>query len=328
MAILVTGGAGYIGSHTVLYLKQRGEEVIVLDNLQKGHRDAVLDAKFYKGDLKDDGILDQIFKTHHIDAVIHFAANSLVGESVEKPLEYYDNNVIGTYHLVKKMIEHGVKKIVFSSTAATYGNPVRVPIQEDDPTVPTNPYGDTKLAIEKMLKWADGAYGLKSVSLRYFNAAGADPEGRIGEDHTPETHLIPIVLQVALGQRDKVSIFGDDYPTEDGTCIRDYIHVMDLAEAHYLALQKLNNTNESGVYNLGNGKGFSVKEVIETCRKVTKREIPVEIAPRRAGDPAVLIASSEKAKRELGWEPKYPSLEEIITHAWNWHKNNPNGFKK
>jgi UDP-glucose 4-epimerase len=328
MAILVTGGAGYIGSHTVLYLKQRGEEVIVLDNLQKGHRDAVLDAKFYKGDLKDDGILDQIFKTHHIDAVIHFAANSLVGESVEKPLEYYDNNVIGTYHLVKKMIEHGVKKIVFSSTAATYGNPVRVPIQEDDPTVPTNPYGDTKLAIEKMLKWADGAYGLKSVSLRYFNAAGADPEGRIGEDHTPETHLIPIVLQVALGQRDKVSIYGDDYPTEDGTCIRDYIHVMDLAEAHFLALQKLNNTNESGVYNLGNGKGFSVKEVIETCRKVTKREIPVEIAPRRAGDPAVLIASSEKAKRELGWEPKYPSLEEIITHAWNWHKNNPNGFKK
>jgi UDP-glucose 4-epimerase len=328
MAILVTGGAGYIGSHTVLYLKQRGEEVIVLDNLQKGHRDAVLDAKFYKGNLKDDAILDQIFKTHHIDAVIHFAANSLVGESVEKPLEYYDNNVIGTYHLVKKMIEHGVKKIVFSSTAATYGNPVRVPIQEDDPTVPTNPYGDTKLAIEKMLKWADGAYGLKSVSLRYFNAAGADPEGRIGEDHTPETHLIPIVLQVALGQRDKVSIFGNDYPTEDGTCIRDYIHVMDLAEAHYLALQKLNNTNESGVYNLGNGKGFSVKEVIETCRKVTKREIPVEIAPRRAGDPAVLIASSEKAKRELGWEPKYPSLEEIITHAWNWHKNNPNGFKK
>jgi UDP-glucose 4-epimerase len=328
MAILVTGGAGYIGSHTVLYLKQRGEEVIVLDNLQKGHRDAVLDAKFYKGDLKDDGILDQIFNTHHIDAVIHFAANSLVGESVEKPLEYYDNNVIGTYHLVKKMIEHGVKKIVYSSTAATYGNPVRVPIQEDDPTVPTNPYGDTKLAIEKMLKWADGAYGLKSVSLRYFNAAGADPEGRIGEDHTPETHLIPIVLQVALGQRDKVSIFGDDYPTEDGTCIRDYIHVMDLAEAHYLALQKLNNTNESGVYNLGNGKGFSVKEVIETCRKVTKRDIPVEIAPRRAGDPAVLIASSEKAKRELGWEPKYPSLEEIITHAWNWHKNNPNGFKK
>jgi UDP-glucose 4-epimerase len=328
MAILVTGGAGYIGSHTVLYLKQRGEEVIVLDNLQKGHRDAVLDAKFYKGDLKDDAILDQIFKKHHIDAVIHFAANSLVGESVEKPLEYYDNNVIGTYHLVKKMIEHGVKKIVFSSTAATYGNPVRVPIQEDDPTVPTNPYGDTKLAIEKMLKWADGAYGLKSVSLRYFNAAGADPEGRIGEDHTPETHLIPIVLQVALGQRDKVSIFGDDYPTEDGTCIRDYIHVMDLAEAHYLALQKLNNTNESGVYNLGNGKGFSVKEVIETCRKVTKRDIPVEIAPRRAGDPAVLIASSEKAKRELGWEPKYPSLEEIITHAWNWHKNNPNGFEK
>jgi UDP-glucose 4-epimerase len=328
MGILVTGGAGYIGSHTVLYLRQMGEEVIVLDNLQKGHQEAVLDAVFYQGEINDDLLLDKIFKTHHIDAVIHFAANSLVGESVERPLDYYENNVIGTYHLVKKILEHGVKKIVFSSTAATYGNPVRVPIQEEDPTVPTNPYGETKLAVEKMLKWADGAYGLKSISLRYFNAAGADPEGRIGEDHSPETHLIPIVLQVALGKREKVTIFGNDYPTEDGTCIRDYIHVMDLAEAHYLALKKLNETNESGVYNLGNGKGFSVKEVIEACRKITGKVIPAEVAPRRAGDPAVLVASSEKARRELGWTPKYPNLEEIIAHAWNWYRNNPDGFGK
>ena len=326
MGILVTGGAGYIGSHTVLYLRQAGEDVIVLDNLQKGHQSAVLDATFYEGKINDESLLDKIFQTHRIDAVIHFAANSLVGESVENPLKYYENNVIGTYHLVKKMLEHGVKKIVFSSTAATYGNPVRVPIQEEDPTMPTNPYGETKLAIERMLKWADDAYGLKYVSLRYFNAAGADPEGRIGEDHDPETHLIPIILQVALGKRDKVMIFGDDYPTEDGTCIRDYIHVMDLAEAHYLALRKLKETNESGIYNLGNGKGFSVKEVIETCRKVTDETIPAVVASRRAGDPAVLVASSEKAKRELGWTPKYSNLEEIIAHAWNWHRNNPEGF--
>jgi len=326
MGILVTGGAGYIGSHTVLYLRQAGEDVIVLDNLQKGHQKAVLDATFYEGKINDEPLLEKIFRTHRIDAVIHFAANSLVGESVENPLKYYENNVIGTYYLVKKMLEYGVKKIVFSSTAATYGNPVRVPIQEDDPTIPTNPYGETKLAIERMLKWADNAYGLKYVSLRYFNAAGADPEGRIGEDHDPETHLIPIVLQVALGKRDKVMIFGDDYPTEDGTCIRDYIHVMDLAEAHYLAVKKLRKTNTSGVYNLGNGKGFSVKEVIEVCRRVTSETIPAAVAPRRAGDPAILVASSEKAKQELGWNPKYPNLEDIIAHAWNWHRNNPEGF--
>lgn len=328
LAILVTGGAGYIGSHTVLYLNQQGEEVIVLDNLQKGHFDAVRNAKFYQGELKDESLLDEIFTSNQIDSVIHFAANSLVGESVEKPLEYYENNVIGSYHLIKKMVEHNVKNIVFSSTAATYGNPVKVPIQENDPTVPTNPYGDTKLAIEKMLKWADGAYGLKSVCLRYFNAAGADPEGEIGEDHTPESHLIPIVLQAALGQRENVAIFGDDYPTEDGTCIRDYIHVLDLAAAHYLALKKLHGTEESGVYNLGNGTGFSVKQVIDTCRKVTEKDIEAIMAPRRAGDPAVLIASSEKARTELGWIPKYPNLEEIVSHAWNWHVNHPNGYQK
>lgn len=326
MAVLVTGGAGYIGSHTVLHLKAQGEEVIVLDNLEKGHRDALLDTTFYKGDLRDDLLLDEIFNTNNIDAVIHFAANSLVGESVEKPLEYYENNVIGSHHLIKKMVEHGINKIVFSSTAATYGNPTRVPIQEEDPTIPTNPYGDTKLTIEKLLQWADGAYGLKSVCLRYFNAAGADPEGRIGEDHTPESHLIPIVLQAALGQRDNVSIFGDDYPTEDGTCIRDYIHVLDLAAAHYLALRKLNNTRKSGIYNLGNGTGFSVKQVIDTCRRVTEKTIAAKTAPRRAGDPAVLIASSSKARAELGWIPKYPTLEEIITHAWNWHSKHPDGY--
>ncbi|MEW9671382.1 UDP-glucose 4-epimerase GalE [Ammoniphilus sp. 3BR4] len=329
MAILVTGGAGYIGSHTVLYLKQFGEEVIVFDNLQKGHRQAAALADlFYEGNLHDEKLLDEIFTKHDIEAVIHFAANSLVGESVQDPLSYYDNNVIGSYHLVRKMIQHEVKTIVFSSTAATYGEPVKVPIEEQDPTVPTNPYGETKLAIEKMLKWADQAYGLKSVCLRYFNAAGADPEGRIGEDHTPESHLIPIVLQCALGQRAEVSVFGDDYPTPDGTCIRDYIHVLDLAQAHYLALQRLREKQESGIYNLGNGTGFSVKEVIDTCRQVTGTTIPAAMAPRRAGDPAVLIASSEKAKQELGWAPKYPDLQTIVEHAWNWHKNNPTGYGK
>jgi UDP-glucose 4-epimerase len=328
MAILVTGGAGYIGSHTVLYLLEKGEEVIVLDNLQKGHRGAVLDVPFYQGDLKDDELLDEIFTSHSIDSVIHFAANSLVGESVENPLAYYDNNVIGSFHLVKKLIQHNVKKIVFSSTAATYGEPTSIPIQESDPTIPTNPYGETKLAIERMLKWADGAYGLKSVCLRYFNAAGADPKGRIGEDHSPETHLIPIVLQAALGQREHVSIFGEDYPNEDGSCVRDYIHVLDLADAHYLALKKLEATNDSGIYNLGNGKGFSVKEVIKTCREVTGHNIPAVSAPRRPGDPATLIASSELAQQELNWRPKYPDLKEIVAHAWSWHQDHPNGYEK
>ncbi|WP_138420603.1 UDP-glucose 4-epimerase GalE [Aquibacillus sediminis] len=328
MTILVTGGAGYIGSHTVLYLQEQGEKVVVLDSLQKGHKQAVVDVPFYQGELHDNAVLDRIFVDNKIDAVIHFAADSLVGESVKDPLKYYDNNVIGTHHLVKKMIEYDVKTIVFSSTAATYGEPDSIPIQESDTTVPTNPYGETKLAIEKLLKWSDQAYGLKSVCLRYFNAAGADPEGRIGEDHTPETHLIPIVLQVALGQRDNVKMFGDDYPTEDGTCVRDYIHVMDLAQAHYLAVKKLKSTKQSAIYNLGNGQGFSVKQVIDTCRNVTEHDIPAEVAPRRAGDPAILIASSEKAKTELEWTPQYPELEAIISHAWDWHHNNPNGFEE
>ncbi|WP_273832055.1 UDP-glucose 4-epimerase GalE [Guptibacillus sedimenti] len=326
MAILVTGGAGYIGSHTVMYLQEQNEDVVVLDNLTKGHEQAVLNVPLYQGDLTDGKVIDQIFADHEIDSVIHFAASSLVGESVTNPLEYYRNNVAGSHALVSKLVEHDVKYIVFSSTAATYGNPERTPIEEDDVTNPTNPYGETKLAIEKMLRWCDDAYGLKSTSLRYFNAAGADPEGKIGEDHQPESHLIPIVLQAALGQREKVSIFGDDYDTKDGTCVRDYIHVLDLAQAHYLALKKMKETNESGIYNLGNGKGFTVKEVIDTCRSVTEKSIEAEVAPRRAGDPATLIASSSKAMNELGWKPVYPELSQIVAHAWSWHQNHPEGY--
>ncbi|TLS38408.1 UDP-glucose 4-epimerase GalE [Pseudalkalibacillus caeni] len=327
MAILVTGGAGYIGSHTVLYLQEKGENVVVLDNLKTGHQDAIQNVTFYKGSLHDNTLLDRIFQENEIDSVIHFAASSLVGESVENPLLYYRNNVVGTYHLISKMVEYGIKNIVFSSTAATYGNPEQLPILESNPTNPTNPYGETKLAIEKMLRWCDDAYGLKSICLRYFNAAGADPSGRIGEDHEPETHLIPIVLQVALGHRQTVSIFGNDYPTDDGTCIRDYIHVLDLAQAHYLALKRLKSKKESGIYNLGNGKGFSVKEVIETCRKVTGKELSSKVGPRREGDPAILIASSKKAKEELDWEPMYLDLENIVSHAWEWHSTHPVGYE-
>ncbi|MCA0986901.1 UDP-glucose 4-epimerase GalE [Guptibacillus algicola] len=327
MAILVTGGAGYIGSHTVMYLKEQGEEVVVLDNLSKGHSEAVDGVSFYQADLTDAKVLDQVFSDNDIDSVIHFAASSLVGESVANPLEYYRNNVNGSHALVSKLVEYEVNYIVFSSTAATYGNPERTPIEETDPTIPTNPYGETKLAIEKMLRWCDEAYGLKSTSLRYFNAAGADPKGRIGEDHDPESHLIPIVLEAALGKREKVSIFGNDYSTKDGTCVRDYIHVLDLAQAHYLALKRMKDTNESNIFNLGNGKGFTVKEVIDTCRNVTNKEIIAEDAPRRAGDPAVLIASSEKAIEELGWKPVYPELQQIVEHAWNWHQNHPQGYK-
>ena len=326
MAVLITGGAGYIGSHTVAEFLAHGEEVVVLDNLRQGHRAAVADSVFYEGDIRDQSLLHQIFTNHDIEAVIHFAANSLVGESVEKPLQYYENNVVGTHALVKAMLEHGVKKIVFSSTAAVYGEPQHIPIREDDPTVPANPYGETKLAIERMLRWCDQAYGLKSVSLRYFNAAGAHPEGKIGEDHHPETHLIPIILQVALGQREVIKIFGDDYNTPDGTCIRDYIHVMDLANAHWLALEYLRQGGASTAYNLGNGTGFSVKEVIEAARRVTGHPIPTETASRRAGDPAVLVASSERIHRELGWKPKYQDLDGMIETAWKWHQVHPQGY--
>ncbi|NNG66655.1 UDP-glucose 4-epimerase GalE [Caldanaerobacter subterraneus] len=328
MAILVCGGAGYIGSHAVYSLLKRNEEVVVVDNLATGHSESVLGGELYIGDLRDEDFLDKVFSENDIEAVMHFAASSLVGESVENPFKYYENNVCGTLSLLKAMKKHGVKKIVFSSTAAVYGEPERIPIKEEDRTEPTNPYGETKLAIEKMLKWADAAYGIKYVALRYFNVAGALETGEIGEDHSPETHLIPIVLQVALGKRDKVMIYGDDYPTKDGTPIRDYIHVMDLVDAHILALEKLRKENKSEVYNLGNGEGFTVKEVIEVARKVTGHPIPAEVTGRRPGDPAVLVASSEKAMKDLGWRPKYASLEEIIESAWMWHKNHPNGFRR
>ncbi|WP_281883719.1 UDP-glucose 4-epimerase GalE [Paenibacillus sp. YYML68] len=326
MAVLVTGGAGYIGSHTVAELLAKGEEVVIVDNLQQGHREAVLGGKLYVGDIRDDAFMDTVFQENEIDAVIHFAANSLVGESMTNPGKYYDNNVYGTLRLLETMNRHGVKRIVFSSTAATYGEPESIPIVETDRTLPTNAYGETKLAMESMMKWFDRAYGMKYVSLRYFNAAGAHASGQIGEDHDPETHLIPIILQVALGKRPHISVFGDDYSTPDGTCIRDYIHVSDLADAHILAVEKLRSGSESGIYNLGNGQGFSVKEVIELARQVTGHSIPAVMEARRAGDPAILVASSERTKAELGWQPQRNSLKSIIASAWSWHQSRPNGY--
>jgi len=328
MAILVCGGAGYIGSHMTAELLKNKKEVIVLDNFEKGHRSAILGGKVYEGDLRDDNILDKVFGENEIEAVIDFAAYSLVGESVDEPFKYFDNNVGGTLNLLKAMRKYDVKYIVFSSTAATYGEPKSIPILENAVTYPTNPYGESKLTVEKILKWSDRAYGIKYAALRYFNAAGAHIDGIIGEDHSPETHLIPIILQVALKKRDKIFIFGDDYNTEDGTCVRDYVHVTDLANAHLLALDKIMKNNESKIYNLGNGKGFSVKEVIQVSRQVTGEKIEAEIAPRRQGDPAVLVASSKKAQDELGWKPKYNSLETIIGTAWNWHKNHITGYEK
>ncbi|MBD9219516.1 UDP-glucose 4-epimerase GalE [Anaerotignum sp. MSJ-24] len=327
MKVLVLGGAGYIGSHTVKALCEENIDVVVADNLVTGHIEAVDSrAKFYKGDIRDINFLDDLFSKEKIDAVIHFAAYSLVGESVTDPLKYYDNNLCGTKVLLESMVKNNVDKIVFSSTAATYGEPENIPILESDRTEPTNPYGETKLSMEKMFKWTANAHGLRFVSLRYFNACGADESGKIGEAHNPETHLIPIILQVPNGQREFVSIFGNDYPTKDGTCIRDYIHVTDLAQAHILAVKYLMNGGNSDIFNLGNGVGFSVREVIETARKVTGHPIPVKDVERRAGDPAQLIASSEKAKKVLGWKPEHDSLEEIIASAWNWHKNHPNGY--
>lgn len=329
MAILVLGGAGYIGSHTVYELIDSGADVVIADNLQTGYIQAVHPkARFYKGDIRDKAFLDNLFKQEKIEAVIHFAANSLVGESMVEPLKYYDNNLCGTMVLLKSMVENGIDNIVFSSTAATYGEPESIPILETDKTEPTNTYGETKLSMEKMFKWVSKAHGLRYVSLRYFNACGAHVSGEIGEAHNPESHLIPIILQVPNGQREAVSVFGDDYNTKDGTCIRDYIHVTDLAQAHILAVNYLKKGNESNIFNLGNGVGFTVNEVIETARKVTGHPIPAVIAPRRAGDPATLIASSEKAKKVLGWKPEHDSLEEIIASAWKWHKNHPKGFEK
>ena len=328
MPILVTGGAGYIGSHTVYKLIEEGRDVVVIDNLETGYIKAVHPkARFYKGDIRDKDFLNSVFSKEHIDAVIHFAADSLVGESMKNPLKYYDNNLYGTKVLLSSMIENNIKKIVFSSTAATYGEPEKCPIEETDKTEPTNTYGETKLSMEKMFKWTEVAHGLKYVSLRYFNACGAHESGKIGESHDPETHLIPLVLQVPNGKRKFINIFGNDYNTEDGTCIRDYIHVTDLAKAHILAVDYLLNGNESNIFNLGNGKGFSVKQVIDVARKVTNIDIPEVVTERREGDPAILIASSKKAKEILGWKPEHDSLEEIIASAWKWHKNNPNGYK-
>lgn len=326
--ILVCGGAGYIGSHTVRQLIDNSEDVIIVDNLETGHKEAIHPkAKFYNTDIRDEKALETVFKENKIDEVIHFAANSLVGESMMNPLKYYNNNVHGTEVLLNVMAKHDVKKIVFSSTAATYGEPKNIPILESDETKPTNAYGETKLAMEKMMKWADIAHGIKYISLRYFNVAGAHISGIIGEDHNPETHLIPLILQVPLGKRDFISIFGDDYDTHDGTCVRDYIHVSDLADAHILAVNKLREGFNSNIYNLGSGNGFTVKEMIEAARLVTGHSIPAKVCKRRTGDPAKLVASSEKARHELGWQPKFENIEAMIASAWNWHKSHPNGFE-
>lgn len=327
MNVLVCGGAGYIGSHTVYELIEQGHSAVVADSLIKGHKAAVhKDAKLYIGDLRDSDFLDKVFSENKIDAVIDFAAFSLVGESVSEPLKYFDNNVYGTIRLLEAMNRAGVKKIVFSSTAATYGEPESIPISETDKTVPTNPYGESKLAVEKILKWSDNAYGIKYTALRYFNAAGAHISGSIGEDHTPESHLIPIILQAAQGVREKIAIFGTDYDTEDGTCVRDYIHVTDLADAHIKALERLERGGESAIYNLGNGTGFSVRQVIDEAKRVTQRPIKVTEEARRPGDPSTLIASSQKAMDELGWRPRYNTLEKIIETAWKWHDTHPDGY--
>ena len=317
--ILVVGGAGYIGAHMVRQLLKSRFDVVILDNLSTGSRKLVHGGQWVQGSLGDSNLLDRVFTEHAFDAVMHFAAFSQVGESMHQPLTYYRNNLAETVALLDAMVRHSVKRFIFSSTAAVYGEPVAIPITEDHPCMPTNPYGNTKLAVERMLADCDAAHGLKYTALRYFNAAGADDSGEIGELHNPETHLIPIVLKAASGQIDHIQVFGTDYPTTDGTCIRDYVHVNDLAQAHLLALDALLAGRESAVYNLGSSTGYSVKEVIGKAEAVTGKKIPVVEAPRRAGDPAILVASSEKIKQELGWMPAYENLEKIIRTAWNWH---------
>lgn len=326
MAILVTGGAGYIGSHTVAELLDQGKEVVIIDNMQSGHKESILGGKLYEGDLRDKELLKKLFAENDIEAVIHFAASSLVGESMKEPVKYYDNNVYGTLCLLEAMDAANVRKIVFSSTAATYGEPDKVPIEENDRTAPTSVYGETKLTMERMMAWFDQVLGIKYVSLRYFNAAGAHENGRIGEDHRPETHLIPLILQAALGQRPSIQVYGDDYPTPDGTCIRDYIHVSDLADAHLLAVNYLIGGGNSEIFNLGSGQGFSVKEVIAKVREVTGCDFPVVTSPRRSGDPAILVASSHKARSVLGWNPSRTKLNDLIQSAWNWHSGHPDGY--
>lgn len=321
--ILVTGGAGYIGTHTVLALKRAGYSVVILDNLIYGHRDLVeqvLQVNLVVGDIKNRPLLDKLFSRYTFAGVIHFAGYAYVRESVRAPALYYDNNVVGTLSLLQAMVDAGIKRLVFSSTCATYGVPQKFPILETHPQHPINPYGKSKLAVEHILADFDVAYGLKSVIFRYFNAAGADPTGLLGEDHLSETHLLPLVLYVALGKRDAISIFGTDYSTRDGTCIRDYVHVCDLARAHVLGIKYLLEENKSNIFNLANNDGFSVIEVVDTARNVTGKFIKVNEYPRRDGDPPILIGSSEKVRQVLGWQPQYKSLAEIISHAWQWHQ--------
>ena len=327
MNILVTGGAGYIGSHTVKELIKNNHHVIVLDNLSKGRRKAVLKAKFIHGDIGNKKFLTELLKSEKIEAIVHFAASSLVGESMVKPAEHYRNNLVNGLSILDAMRDAKVESIVFSSTAAVYGEPAVIPILEDNPTVPTNTYGATKLALEGAMNWYSQAYGLRCISLRYFNAAGADPEGELGEDHNPETHLIPLVLKAALCLAPDIKIFGSDYPTPDGTCIRDYIHVTDLAAAHILAVEALANGAKTNTYNLGNGLGYSVQKVIHTTEGVIGRELNKKIIERRPGDPAVLVASSEKIKKELNWKPYLNDLRTIIETAWKWHKAHPGGYE-
>ncbi len=327
MRLLVTGGAGYVGSVVTAQLLSAGHAVVVFDSLHRGHRAALpANIELIAADLNDCSALESALQKHRFDAVLHFAALIEAGESMQVPERYFRNNSANTLNLLQAMLAHGVKRLVFSSTAALYGNPERVPIDEDSPLRPTNAYGESKLLVEQMLAWFHRVHGLRYASLRYFNAAGA--AGELGEDHRPETHLIPLVLQVALGQREKISVFGADYPTPDGTCVRDYIHVADLASAHLLALEALGTVHggQPLIYNLGNGRGFSVREVIAAARRVTGHAIPHEDAPRRPGDPAVLVASSEKIRSELGWQPQHPELEAIIASAWEWKRRHPHGY--
>ncbi len=325
--VLVVGGAGYIGSFMCKYLARNGYEPVVLDNLSRGYREAVRWGPFYNGCMSDRELLDRILSEREIRAVMHFAAFLEVGESVQKPSMYYRNNVLRTLDLLDSMVRNRMGKFIFSSSCATYGEPVEIPITENHPQNPISPYGRTKLMVEKILADFHGAYGLDSISLRYFNAAGADPECEVGEAHSPETHLIPLVLEAALKKRDAVYVFGDDYPTPDGSCVRDYIHIEDLAQAHLLALEKLLETECCEAFNLGNGEGHSVKQVVETAREVTGAEIVSKIVARRTGDPAVLIGSSEKAMKELGWRPRRGDLKEIVRTAWDWHRSRPNGYR-
>jgi UDP-glucose 4-epimerase len=325
-AVLVSGGAGYIGSHVVRALRRRGRRVVVLDSLRTGHRAAVEEGLLVEGDVADQELVKRLVGEHDVGAVLHFAAEILVGESVVDPRKYFHDNTFKTFLFLNALLDAGVRRFVFSSTAAIFGDPVRTPIEEDDPKAPASPYGESKLMVERMLATYDRAYGLRYTALRYFNAAGADPAGDLGEDHHPETHLIPLALQVALGRREELQIYGADYPTPDGTCVRDYVHVVDLAEAHLLALDYLEGGGCSRSYNLGNGTGYSVREVLESARRVTGAEIPARVAARRPGDPAVLVAGSERIRRELGWRPEYTDLDAIVASAWRWHRAHPEGF--